>query len=110
MRFIICFLLYVGIYIVLSANGGYRFSQSGKIRYKYELGGMTMSDIDIWCPKWCWFQTYTNAQGRKTIRGNPLGLLFSPLIMIDHMFVHETVELFHNKGEMSQRILEGLAE
>lgn len=75
--------------MVLSYQGSYMMTQSGKIRY--ELTGLSLFDIAEWRPKGCWFQAgFINAHGEKSYRGNILGYFFAPLIMIDRKFIHKT--------------------
>lgn len=89
LAFLICLVLYVGIYIVLSCMGGYYFNQSGKVRYRSI--GLAVSDISTWNPKGCRFQyQYINLRGESVSRGNELGYLFAPLIMLDRRFFHPT--------------------
>ena len=87
--FLICLIFYVGVYIVLSCLGGYYFNQSGKVRY--HSIGLAVSDISTWTPKGCWFQyRFKNTRGEYVSRGNELGYLFAPLIMLDRRFFHPT--------------------
>ena len=86
---LICLVLYVGVYIVLSCLGGYYYNQSGKLRYPGIL--LAVSDISTWNPKGCWFQyRFINTHGESVSRGNDLGYLFAPLIMLDRRFFHPT--------------------
>jgi hypothetical protein len=79
---------YVGIYVILSAQGQWAGSQTGNLRYET---GLSVSDMVEWRAKGCWFQAgFTNVSGEKTCRGNGLGYFFSPLILIDQNFVHKT--------------------
>lgn len=85
--------VYVGTYITLSCLGGYYFNQSGKIRYRSM--GLSVTDISTWNPKGCRFQyRFKNIKGEYVSRGNDLGYLFAPLIMLDRRFVHPTQVLF----------------
>jgi hypothetical protein len=89
----ILFALYLGTYITLSCLGGYYFNQSGKFRYRNM--GLSVSDISTWNPKGCRFQyRFKNIKGEDVSRGNDLGYLFAPLIMLDRRFVHPTQVLF----------------
>lgn len=81
--------IYVGVYLYLSWNGAYRFNQTGQVRYRSI--GMATSDIVIWTPQGCWFQyKFKNIKGEYVSRGNELGYLFAPLIMIDRKWFHPT--------------------
>ena len=83
-------LLYVGSYSCLSASGGYYYGQSGRVRYGF---GLSVSDISIWQPRFLRWQRFTNVRGEKTTRGNFLGYVFCPLIVVDRWFVHPTSQL-----------------
>lgn len=86
---LICLVLYVGVYIVLSCLGSYYFNQSGELRYSGIL--LAVSDISTWNPKGCWFQyRFKNTRGEYVSRSNDLGYLFAPLIMLDRRFFHPT--------------------
>lgn len=82
---------YFGLYFFLSCIGSYMPSQSGKIRY---TGGISMTDIEIWQPKFITFKTYYSVDGSKSIKANIGGYLFYPLILIDRNTVHKTVSYF----------------
>lgn len=85
----ILFVCYVGIYIILSSLGTYYFNQSGEVRYRSM--GLAVSDISTWNPESCRFQyRFKNYSGKYVSRGNDLGYLFAPLIMLDRRFVHPT--------------------
>ncbi|WP_145457608.1 hypothetical protein [Gimesia panareensis] len=85
----ILFVCYVGIYIILSSMGTYYFNQSGEVRYRSM--GLAVSDISTWNPEGCRFQyQFKNIKGKYVSRGNDLGYLFAPLIMLDRRFVHPT--------------------
>ncbi|WP_298859154.1 hypothetical protein [uncultured Gimesia sp.] len=89
--------VYVGTYIALSFFGGYYFNQSGKVRYRSM--GLSVSDISTWNPKGCWYQAeFKNTKGISVSRGNDLGYLFSPLIILDRKYFHPTVILIKPKN------------
>ena len=81
-------LLYVGSYCCLSANGEYYFSQSD--RFHGQIYGMAVGDINIWHPKFLYWETFTTVLGERTTRGNFLGYVYCPMIMLDRWLVHST--------------------
>ncbi|MDF1746485.1 MAG: hypothetical protein P1V19_22500 [Gimesia sp.] len=81
--------IYVVTYIILSSLGGYYYNQSGKVRYRSI--GLSVSDITTWNPKGCWYQAkFKNTKGIYVSRGNDLGYVFSPLIILDRKYFHPT--------------------
>ena len=79
---------YMGIYFILALFGGYRFDQSGTVRY---VTGLSASDLEMWHPAIAWYQNdFQRLDGRITTRGNLLGYLFSPLIRLDRAMLHKT--------------------
>lgn len=89
--------IYVGIYCILSYYGGYYFNQSGKVRYRSM--GLSVSDISTWNPKGGRYQArFKNIKGKYVSRGNDLGYIFSPLIMIDRKYFHPTETLIESKN------------
>jgi hypothetical protein len=79
---------YVGSYAILGALGGYRFDQSGMVRYEI---GPAASDLEMWHPKYAWYQDhFETIDGKRTTRGNALGYFYSPLIKLDRMLIHKT--------------------
>lgn len=93
--------LYVCLYVVLSAAGGYSFSQSGRVRYNAGQG-LSVSDLVMWYPKWAWYQNdFVHVSGEISSRGNTLGYVFSPLIILDRKLIHKTIlvdELFNHES------------
>ena len=88
---------YAGSYALLSAMGGYRGFQSGKIRYG---GGLAATDLLLWQPKGTWYQSGFLAIDGKTLgRGNRLGYFYAPLIALDRKVFHKT----QNIGEPDQQ-------
>jgi hypothetical protein len=90
---------YLGVYSLLAAFGGYRFDQSGRIRY---VTGLSVSDIEMWHPAIAWYQSdFEKYDGRIVTRGNMLGYAFSPLIRLDRALIHKTriIEPVRNAAE-----------
>ena len=83
--------LYVTAYIGLSCTGGYVFTQSGEVRYAF---GWSVSDIQLWQPRFLFCQRFRQIDGSWTIRANTLGYVFTPLVLLDQAFWHKTVRLF----------------
>ncbi len=83
-------LFYIGSYSCLSLSGQYAWSQSGRVRYAFTL---SVSDISIWQPKFLYWQRFINVKGEKTTRGNFVGYVYCPLIMLDRWWVHPTERL-----------------
>jgi hypothetical protein len=80
--------LYIATYAILSMMGGYRFDQSGLVRYG---GALSASDLEMWHPWGAWFQAdFVDVEGKTTSRGNAVGYLFSPLIRVDRALIHKT--------------------
>lgn len=89
--FILAPLTYIGVYIVLTANGSWALSQTGNVRYGF---GLAASDVQHWSPvgvRWERFRTIT---GETSSRANVLGYLFSPLIRLDRAWLHPDREVF----------------
>lgn len=92
--FIVCgalLLLYIASYVVLSAMGSYRWSQSGRLRYSF---GLSVTDIEIWSPRGMTWEPFRNIYGADTTRGDLLGYLYSPLIALDRAWLHPTIKIF----------------
>jgi hypothetical protein len=85
--FLAVIVLYVGLYCCLSARGSYQFMQTGRIRYGF---GLSVSDVSMWQPEFIRWQQFTNVEGSATTRGNILGYVFCPLIILDRWLVHPT--------------------
>ncbi len=86
---------YVGVYVALSASGGYGVASSGRLRYG---GGLSVSDLQVWQPRFC---RAGRSARKSTARGRlmpPLGALFA-LILMDRSFVHPTVNLFDERPQ-----------
>ena len=81
-------LLYVGSYCCLSANGEYYFAESD--RFHYQIYGMAVGDINIWHHKFLHWEPCTDFFGEKTTRGNLLGYVYCPMIVLDRGLVHST--------------------
>jgi hypothetical protein len=79
--------IYLGSYTILSSNGEYVWTQSGEVRYSFD---MAMTDLEQWQPYKAHCQIFRSISGRLTLRGNFLGYLYSPLIIIDQKFIHPT--------------------
>ena len=72
---------YVISYLPRRAEGAYRMTQSGDIRYQI---GLPVSDLSQWNPNGCWWQPhFRNAQSEPQSRGNSWGYFYSPLITLD---------------------------
>jgi len=76
---------YVGSYVALSAAGGYRASQTGKLR---QVGGLSVTDVHHWQPRFMVWEPFRDVSGRETSRGDLLGYLYSPLVRIDRAWWH----------------------
>jgi len=72
---------YVGFYFLDTVLGGYDpyFTSDGRNRYS---GGLPMNDCIMWQPR---FGCYSNEY-----RHDFVGLLFYPLLWLDHHFIHKT--------------------
>lgn len=68
--------LYLGSYVLLSANGEYALANHGGIHW-------TLS----WCPRFVIVQYRII---RSHIRPTPLAALYAPLLIIDRFFIHPT--------------------
>lgn len=81
-------LLYAASYLMLTLLGGWRFSQTGELRYG---SGLSVSDIEEWHPKGLWWQGhFKDIYGNYVSRGDLLGYFYSPLIALDRRFWHRT--------------------
>ena len=80
--------LYIGLYIVLSASGEYELTTSGEHR---PLGLPPIPDTRKWVPANVDCQMYKGPKGNLEVRSlNLLGAVYAPLVWIDRSFVHET--------------------
>jgi hypothetical protein len=87
--------LYFGSYAILSATGGFVFTQSGKIRL-----GISLDDQWIWMPRYGWAQPYQWPDGRNTVRvGGIAGWLYLPLILVDQAWAHPTQRFITPDGQ-----------
>jgi len=93
---LIAITLYIGVYVALSASGGYGIASSGRLRYG---GGLSMSDLQVWQPRFCRWHGRTQIDGSWTFSANPPGVFFAPLILMDRSFVHPTVNLFDQRPQ-----------
>ncbi len=82
---------YVVTYVALSAAGGWRYSQTGRLRYAF---GFAASDVIRWQPAWAWWEPFRDVSGHDTSRGNLQGYIFSPLIRLDRRWFHPDREVF----------------
>ena len=86
----ILFLVYVGSYAYFTSTGSYYFSQTGNVRYS---SGLSMSDVSIWHPKLLYWQLFQDTYGQSTSRGTTFGYYYSPLILVDRQWIHQTQQL-----------------
>ena len=84
-------LTYIGSYVALSAAGGYRASQSGRLRYSF---GFSVTDVYHWQPAVGRWEPFRDISGRDTTRGDPLGYFYSPLIRLDRKWRHPSRYVF----------------
>lgn len=84
------YIIYGSSYCIFSCYGGYRFSQSGSLRYSGGRG-LSVSDIVEWSPQGCWYQeNFRSITGKVVSRGNEWGYFYAPLIKLDRRFFHKT--------------------
>ena len=77
---------YFGLYLPDAAFGGYdpHYSSDGRSRY---TAGLLVHDCIMWQPRFgCYYNEYNHDFG---------GLVFYPLIQLDHRFIHKT----HSVGD-----------
>ena len=84
--------LYIASYVIFSCFGGYIPTQSGEIRYKNI--GLSVTDVHLWKPKFVFGQLFRTIGGKLTYRGNILGYIYAPLVIIDHKCFHKTKRIF----------------
>lgn len=77
--------IYVGSYVVLSACGEWRWSQTGRLRYDF---GLAVTDVERWFPRWAYWEPFKDVYGNDTSRGNLQGYIYSPLIRLDRAWIH----------------------
>jgi len=87
---LVIIVLYVSSYYLLSCFGSYVPAPSGNFRYD---SGLAVTDALFWHPKFLYWHTSRNILGKNTSGGNFLGFLYSPLVYIDHRFVHKPIAL-----------------
>jgi len=85
---VIC-LLYIGSYAVLSCFGDYVATQSGEVRNS-ALFRMAVMDVREWCPKFVFGHLFFDINGKITYRGNILGVIYAPLVILDQKYIHKT--------------------
>lgn len=96
-------IVYSGSYCALSAGGRYCWSQSGKMRWH---GGMAVTDVAIWQPKWLYGEPFVNIYGSSRWRGTMLGYFYMPLLRCDQKWVHPTRDFFaENESPLPARDL-----
>ncbi len=94
---IILISLYIFSYALLSFNGEYYFSRSGRTRWNGM--GLSIYDQHIWEPRFLRWQRFVNIHGDDTSRGSYLGHFFSPLVQIDRAWIHKTENMFLEKKQ-----------
>ncbi|MGJ8654361.1 MAG: hypothetical protein ACSHX8_13965 [Opitutaceae bacterium] len=83
-------MLYALSYATVSAFGHYEPTQSGEARYEF---GLSITDVEIWNPKGIEFKRMKDIEGSYQTSANLLGHLYTPLILVDRMFIHKTQDL-----------------
>jgi hypothetical protein len=95
--FVKCFVIailiwYVSSYTICTLYGQYKWSQSGNERWN--LTGLAVTDIVIWCPQNMWFEyPFINIDGEVSSRGDVWGYIYSPLILLDRYLWHPTYDI-----------------
>jgi hypothetical protein len=84
-------LLYIISYAALSLLGSPAASQSGKLKY---MMGLSISDVEVWRPKFVYLKIYNGLDGKTQISANTLGWIFLPLEILDRRYWHPTKPLF----------------
>src|SRR5258706_7291802 len=82
--------IYVCSYLILSAQGGWQWSQTGKLRYGF---GFAVSDVERWFPAWAHWEPFIDVYGDDTSRGDLQGYIYSPLIRLDRAWMHPDRQL-----------------
>lgn len=96
-------LLYVAVYVVLSAFGGWGWGATGKFRFHFRHSiGFAMPDCYIWQPFIGDCQLFTDVSGENTLRGDNIGYFFAPLILLDQRFIHRTIYCISPDGSFIQ--------
>jgi hypothetical protein len=90
---VIAIVAYLSSYAILRSFGRYHWSQSGKLRYN-DGAGLSVTDVEIWHPRWAYWEPFRNIYGKDGSRGNVPGYFYSPLIRMDRHFFHPTVNFF----------------
>jgi hypothetical protein len=94
---IICPLVYLSSYAVLSATGGWVVTESGEVR----LGFVAVADSLIWQPRYGRCEWFRFVSGEHGLRFNDkLGTFYAPLIMLDQKWVHRTVRFLNRDGNL----------
>ena len=93
-------IVYVASYAVMSALGGWHWSQTGKLRYGF---GFPVTDVIRWKPAGLTWEPFRNVAGDDTSRGNPQGYLYSPLIRIDRAWFHPDRPIFNRADDLTTR-------
>jgi hypothetical protein len=94
--------LYVAAYLPLSLLGDYQFDETGKLRWRDELGGLSFSDVIQWQPRFAWCRIFRHYDGTTVLQANFLGYVFAPLILLDQRAVHRTKPVFDEQGNIIQ--------
>ena len=98
-RSAVVFALYVGSYLALTLLGDYRLDMTGRLR----MNGLAMMDTDLWQPRGMYFRVFINISGRTRPEGSLVGMIYSPLIMVDRALWHHD-HVFDVKSEGGQSI------
>jgi hypothetical protein len=72
---VILLLSYLGSYLALAANGGWYWSQTGKLRYSF---GFSVTDVERWFPAWAHWEPFCDIHGEEISRGDLQGFFVRP--------------------------------
>jgi hypothetical protein len=69
---------------------------------------MSITDVQEWQPKFVFGRIFRRIDNTLTYRGNFLGFLYAPLVIVDHKYVHKTRHYFPQSGTLENSHLDKL--
>lgn len=84
--------IYLFMYIIFCMYGQYSPTQSGKTRYQ---NGLSITDVEVWQPRFIVGQLFYDIDGKLKFRGNTMGYIYAPVLLIDQKHIHKTIWLIN---------------
>jgi hypothetical protein len=94
--------LYAMSYAINSLFGGYVWTETGNTRKAYGLSaGIAAPDVMLWLPRFGRCQWYRYPDSNYALRYDTIGLIYSPLILLDQSWCHPSILTMNAEGEFS---------